>query len=302
MKFNPSMLRKWQECQLQAYLSTQIEMPWEQNAAASAGTCVHEAIELLNTTNDYTQAVERFKYTWANPEVLDATPVSWPARTNYDTYLKMGLKAVESYYEKSRLEERVVIATEHRFQIPYGDHTLSGIVDELTMTYDKDGKPVLEIIDLKTNSRKPTKNELRMNIQMTSYVYASYQPEFWLGWEPEIEKYKPMKDGQDWLEIFQTPGIERKAYWWHLRTGQKLYAGDRTEADFLRLYRLLMSIDDATKAGVFVPTIDYDNCFFCPFKEQCTAVGPVEYELLENQRRVEQTLDQHRKTYDNKWE
>lgn len=600
MKFNASILKRWMDCPLQVYYADVNPTTREQSAAMTFGTIVHEALELYNTTFDVEQAVERFLYVWENPEELGVAIDYWPGKTSYADYKKMGVGIVEAFHEKTRLKERTVISTEHPFCVPLGDHVISGVVDLLELTYDKDGWPVLEIKDFKglpldtklptpngwttigdvivgdevlgsdgspcrvlnkssvhhnpcyrivfddgtsivadhehrwpimfgvsnptlrvmsteelvgnlkrgkqslcrvinakpidlpekdlpmdpyllgywlgdrtsaagaitgtqesfdhftdagfnltiwestrqtnsfsfrveglysslnelgllknksipneflrgsieqrlallrglmdsdgtyntlrnqavfintnealidqvvelvaslgwkpykwtsksfgfgkqgkqhrviftpfglnpfslqrkadlvvtdpairssrrviqsveqvpmvptqcievdssdhtylwgerfipthnTNSRKPTKLELALDIQFTIYQYASLQPEFWLGNESIDPKYKPIEDGAEWFEIFKDANAKRKLVWWHLRTKKEIDCGPRDNADFQRMYRLVMEVVNAVDKGVFVPSIKADSCNWCPFTEECIAIGP----------------------------
>lgn len=285
MKFSASLLKRWMSCPLQVkFADMNLNVP-DQSANMTFGTCVHEALELYNTTFDPNQAIERFKYTWKNPEELGCAIDYWPARTTYKDFLKMGIAVITDYHEKNRLQERTVIATEHKFCVPYGDHFISGVVDLLEFTFDSHGWPVLNIIDFKTNSRKPTKLELAMDIQFTTYYYASMQPEFWFGNLKMGSKYKPMEDGEDWFEIFSDENAQRKVWWHHLRTLQKIDAGIRDDNDFLRMYRLIMEVTKAVEADVYIPSIKPDSCMYCPYTDQCATVGPVADRIITSRYR-----------------
>jgi RecB family exonuclease len=141
------------------------------------------------------------------------------------------------------------------------------------------GVPTLKIVDYKTTSAKPTLEELRLNLQFTIYVYASLQPEFWLGyvedgWHPPmVQKYAPMVNGAALMERFAN--APRRAAWGHLWGGLELDAGSRTEEDFERMYVLLDGVERAVNAGVYIPSIKSSSCKWCPYKPVCRAVVPV---------------------------
>jgi hypothetical protein len=111
-------------------------------------------------------------------------------------------------------------------------------------------------------------------LQFSIYDYSSRQPEFWLGNEGIDPKYKPVEDGEDWFEIFSNPNAKRKLVWWHLRTKKEIDCGTRDNADFQRMYRLIMEVVNAVDKSVFVPSIKADSCNWCPFTEECIAIGP----------------------------
>jgi hypothetical protein len=110
----------------------------------------------------------------------------------------------------------------------------------------------------------------------TAYIYASLQPEFWLGFDDE--KYLGFDDGQILFDTFA--GVKRSAIWVNLNTGKEIDAGERDEKDFLRLYRCIEQVDKAMNAEVYVPNISGDSCNFCPYLEECCAVGPVADKII----------------------
>lgn len=280
IKFSASLLKVWMNCQQQAEFQEILKRPRRMHAKASFGTCIHDALEQYNWHGDVEKAKARFEYTWSNPGYLGVTPDVW-AKQQFGTLMDRGLKIIQEYHDKQAWEPREVIATEHKFCVPFGDHIISGAVDLLEFKLSGRGVPTLKIVDYKTNAKQPTLNELRFDIQFTVYYYASLQPEFWLGWEPEINKYRPMggtpeKGAELWERFKDAP---RRPSWYHLWGNKEIDAGDRDDGDFMRLYRCLEAVNKAVEHGIYIPSIKAESCLWCDFKEECEAVQPIFHKL-----------------------
>ena len=164
MKFSASQISSWMSCSLQAKFAYVDQRPQVQNASATFGTCVHDALEHYNESGDMDAAVAKFLHTWANPEVLGVAPEVWPKRVTYGGLRELGVQMITEYHESVSWSKREVIGAEHRFHVPFGEHTLSGIVDLVEFTSNK-----LKIVDYKTSAYKPNLDSLYLNIQMTVY-------------------------------------------------------------------------------------------------------------------------------------
>lgn len=217
---------------------------------------------------------------WKNPEMIDEPIHDW-GNYQYEGLKMKGLTILDEYHAKQRFETREVIATEHSFCVPLGDHFVTGIVDLLEIKKSSTGKPTLRIVDYKTASRKPTLQGLKFDLQFTAYHYASTQKEFWLGNpeqapEHDVDRYAPMPDGEKLWEEYKD--VPRRCIWYHLwgNAGNvELYAGDRKQEDYDRMSLLIESIAYAKEKEVFIPTISVDSCKFCDFKEICPSMAPV---------------------------
>jgi len=75
VKFNPSLLKKFQECNLQYKLAQEhpdvVEL---QSAAASFGTLVHKCIEMYLQGRSVDDCVDFFKLVWDDPSVMGIAP------------------------------------------------------------------------------------------------------------------------------------------------------------------------------------------------------------------------------------
>ena len=102
---------------------------------------------------------------------------------------------------------------------------------------------------------------------MTTYVYASLQPEFW-AFQPDL--YNTLID------------YPRRPIWYHMDKVKEIDAGPRDEADFNRLYRVAETASRAIEADIFMPDISGDTCTFCSFTDECTSVSVVSHKLKDD--------------------
>jgi CRISPR/Cas system-associated exonuclease Cas4 (RecB family) len=260
-------------CPLQANFYKTVEFTELQNGKTTFGTCIHDALERYNQDGKVDEAVERFKYTWANPEILNAAVDIWPKYTSYGGLRQRGIEMLKEYDSKNKWESRVVVGTEHEFKVPFGDHELSGKVDLIEHKKSGQGKNILKVVDYKTTSKQPTLADLRLNVQFTVYIYASLQPEFWMGYD-DVPGFP---NGEELFEKYKK--MDRRGVWYHLMGNKEINAGARDDGDFMRLYRVCLEIANAFEKQVFVPSINGDSCTFCPFTDICAAVIPVKDKL-----------------------
>lgn len=279
MKFSASMIKTYSRCQMQAKFAYLDRLPDKQSASATFGTCVHEALEHYFVHRDVQKAIDRFLHTWENPEVLGAAPDYWHKRVTYGGLQEVGVKAITEYHENTVWSSRQMLASEHKFCVPFGDrHLLSGIVD---LVEGDPTVPELRIVDFKTAGSRPNFDSLYLDVQFTIYYYASMQPEFWLGYDdgtPETRdkdgnpRYLPMENGEQLWDQYKD--ADRKAIWSHLRQAKDLDCGPRGDADFLRLLRCCDEIEKAIMHNVYVPSISGDTCTHCAYTDLCTAYVP----------------------------
>ena len=196
MRFSSSQLKSWCRCAQEAKFKHLDRLPSLQHAKASFGTCIHEALEMYNNGVDIEECVERFKLTWEHPELLDAMPDIWPDRgKGFAALRKQGIEMLRTYHKINAFEDREVLGTEIAFEVPFGDHTLRGYVDLLEIKRSAKGKPVLRIVDYKTNARQPTKVELALDLQFC----ADEETEILTrnGWK----RYSELNQGEDVMTI-----------------------------------------------------------------------------------------------------
>jgi CRISPR/Cas system-associated exonuclease Cas4 (RecB family) len=264
MRLSASMMNTWMKCPLQAKFRYFDHLPDSINAKTAFGSCIHHALEHYNNSGDLESSIELFRKVWDDPALIGSSFDWWPKFTSFGGLMNRGVEILREYDEKLKWESRTVVATEHRFRVPFGNHQLTGIVDLIEVKKSGRGKNVLRIIDYKSASRAPSLSELRVNIQFTVYHYASMQKEFWVGDGPE---YPGMDDGERLWYMFQN--FPRRSYWYHLMTNKEIDAGERDDADFNRLHRVANEIEKAIQHDVFVPNISGESCVFCPYTEPC---------------------------------
>ena len=276
MKFSASLLKTWMACPLQAKFKAEDESPQLNNAKAVFGTIVHMCLEDFNNGVPLDACLIRFKQLWHEPEIIGQPIDYWPKFTTYGGLRTKGIDILQTYADRHKWESRTVIATEHKFCVPFGEHQLSGIVDLVEQKKSGAGKKQIRIVDYKTSSRQPTLAQLRMDIQFTIYVYASEQREFWTGL-PDDDRYNGIPDGENLFQAYSK--LPRRAIWYHLWGSKEIDAGDRDDTDMMRLYRCLTEVEKAVKSDVYVPNISGDSCTFCDYTEQCGIVVPIRSKL-----------------------
>lgn len=265
MRFSPSRLKTWGKCQQQAKFAYIDKIPQKQNAAASYGSAVHLALELYNLSGDMEAAIRTFLYAWDHPEEFGIKPDIWPPRTNFSSYRERGVAVLREYEEIHKWSERTFIASELNFCVKFRDHEFTGIVDSLE--YDPKTDTVI-IRDYKSGFR-PNGDNLRMDIQFSIYMYASTQPEFWMGNDTNLERYKGVENGEELYEKYRDS--ERSGIWYDLRNNKEYNVGPRTIRDYDRLELLCNSVERAYEKEVFVPSISGDTCRICSYQDICPA-------------------------------
>lgn len=266
MKFNPSLIKNWMGCPLQQKLSqTPIgkTLPRLTSGNMAYGTAVHAALEAFNEGSTLEEATEFFITIWDNPKLVDNEVDYYYPRTSYGQFREKGIEVIKDYAESREWDAREVIATEHRFCVPFGEHTLSGIVDYLEYESVTD---TMYIIDLKTGKR-PSADQLAMDVQFTSYLYAPSQIEFWIGNPEEGERYAGFENGEELYEKYRNSTYV--GIWYDLRNNKEYRVAPRTDQDFKRLYYCCESIASAVEHDVYVPDISADTCKWCDYKSIC---------------------------------
>lgn len=265
MRVSNTMITTWMNCPLQAKFKYVDRLPTKKTSRMTFGICVHQALEDYNIRGDVERAVEIFLDLWDNPEKANAVPEIWPKGTTYGGFREKGIDLIRDYHERQGWESRHIVAQEHRFLVPIGAHELTGVVDLLELKKSARGKGTLRIVDYKTGSKQPYKNTLRLNTQFTIYDYASRQPEFWLGNGPDFAPIAPNAE-ELWEKLKDIP---RRGIYFHLLGSKEIDAGERDDADFMRLYRVIEEVVKAVEHEVYVPDLSAETCVFCDFTDPC---------------------------------
>lgn len=265
MRVSNTLMETWMKCALMGRFKYVDRLPSKKTSRMTFGICVHSALEHYNITGNVETAVEIFLDLWDNPEKANAVPEIWPKGTTYGGFREKGIDLIRDYHAKQGWESREIVAQEHKFLVPIGEHELQGVVDLLELRKSGRGKNTLRIVDYKTGSKQPFKNTLRLNTQFTAYDYASRQPEFWLGNGPGYPPIAPNAEDL-WEKHKDSP---RRGIYFHLLGSKEIDAGERDDQDFMRLYRVICEIAKAVEHEVYVPTLSADSCVFCDYTEPC---------------------------------
>lgn len=277
MRFSASRLKTWMNCPAQAQFKYVDKLPDAHNAKTVFGTCVHRALELYNETGNAELAEAEFLTWWDEPEKAGYPDYGrWPKGNDYGKLRNKGVSIIRKQHELTAWDKREVLATEHGFVVPFGEHELHGYVDLLEIRRSGNGKEMLRVVDYKSGSWKPNRAALALDVQFTVYDYASRQREFWVGgMDPDF----PGVVNGEWLwEMHKdTP---RRNIWFHLSTPQEIDAGGRDEGDFQRLYRLCEQVQASSDAGIAIPKIS-EACVLCSYNEPCGVEIPTAEEMRE---------------------
>lgn len=281
MRFSATRLSTWMSCSLQAKFKYVDGLPGRQNAKAAFGKIIHHCLEQYESNGHDLEAVlDEFRDLWQNPEKADAAIDYYPRFTTFAGLRDKGLDILRAYHDKNRWGAGQVLALEHPFLVPFGDHELTGFVDKLELAKSGNGKDVLRVVDYKTNARKPSMAELAINIQFTCYIYASLHWSFWEGVEGD-PKFPGIPNGAWYFETLKD--VPRRGIWHGLWTGSEHDVGARGDEDFERLHRVLDEIAKATDRDVYVPNISGDSCGLCDYVEPCGLAIPSLQELAEQE-------------------
>lgn len=254
-RVSASKLSTWMTCPLQAKFRYIDKLPGVQNSAATYGSCIHHALSIYNHTGDIDDAIKIFLDVWRNPAKIDAAPTEWSKGYAYTTMKAKGCAVLRAYHDKIKWERREVLATEHEFEVPFGEFTMHGFVDLVELKKNGQGQEEVRITDYKTSKKQPYASRLALDIQFTAYTYAAEQPEFWQG---NLSEY--------WERVKDLPV---RAFWYHLNGPKEMIVPARKDADYMRLYRACVEMQKAYDREVYVPNISGDSCVFCPYQEPC---------------------------------
>lgn len=260
------------DCSLQAKYKYEDGLPTRSNAKTVFGSVVHVALQhLYDSGGDLEGARKRFGAMWANPDKYGYHIDWWPKYSSFDTLMKKGRDQIKAMHDSHRWQSFVVLGTEVPFLVPFGDHELTGFIDLLGIEKSGTGVETLKVIDYKTAAKIPTLAELALDPQLSTYLYAVKQHEFWTGVEGD-PRFPGIDNGEWWWSM--TRSMNTRAIWWSVMHNRQIDSGPRTEADFQRLYRVACEIDQATKAGIHVPRIGH-ACDWCDFVDHCRMEIPV---------------------------
>lgn len=277
MLFSASRLRLWMECPLAAHYRYDQHLPTSANAKTVFGSVIHRALQTFNLGGSFDDTVAQFKREWKDPPEEIAW---WPRSTTYAGLRAKGLDILEAVKDHYRFQDRVVYGAEIPFLVPFGDHQLTGFIDLVESRLSGNGAELITVHDYKTAAKAPSASQLALDVQMTVYIWAVSQREFWVGVK-DNDAFPGIENGE-WIWETRGRDLPKRAIWSALWTGKELDAGPRTDVDFGRLYRLCDEIERAIAAEVFVPKIA-THCDVCDFAEPCSMEIPVSVRALKDE-------------------
>lgn len=270
-RFSPTKLDTWMKCPLMAKYKYTDKIPVSRSAYMAFGIIVHQVVDEFFRNPDTEAALDRFYELWSDPEKINAAIDYWPENMDYIKFRERGEDCITKWCERQKMDSGLKVVSEHRFLVPFGDFEMTGVVDMIEERKGKAGK-VLRVVDYKTGTFIPRLSALNLNIQLTTYVYASMQEEFWVGNGPD---FPGIEDGADLFRIYRD--VPRIPVWFALSKGKEVTSRLRKDEDFLRLYRLCKEIHHAETLGVYVPKISEDTCPLCDYNREC-GIPMEEYE------------------------
>lgn len=128
------------------------------------GSLVHEVVQMALRRDPIIPKIEdllKFYQSKWRDEVF-------PDKLTSEQYFKLGREMIKNFHEGYKPGLRKVVAAEKRFQIPLGDHTLSGVIDRV----DKLPFGAYEIVDYKTSKSLPSQDDVDKDKQLATYAIA----------------------------------------------------------------------------------------------------------------------------------
>ena len=180
LRLSASQLETYEDCPLRYAYQYVAGARSEGGIHADLGSLVHHVLErLLDPDAGEARTRERLmalaEECW-HDDIAPYRPQQEEARRDlYDM--------LELWWEKEGSVDGgpTVLATEHRFEVTVGDHTVRGAIDRVDRADDGIG---IRVVDYKTGKSKPRAADVEANLQLsTYYVAATRDPEL-AGWGP----------------------------------------------------------------------------------------------------------------------
>lgn len=163
VRISPSKLESYQRCQLQALLGELGARDGEPPMSASLGTVVHAVAAQAPDLADIPDLEQRLDAVW---QLLDFE-APWHARATREAASEF-LDRLAGWFTRTR-SDLTPLGTEISMRVAVGaDAELSGQVDRLER--DAEGRTV--VVDLKTTSSKPSRDEVAGHQQLAAYQLA----------------------------------------------------------------------------------------------------------------------------------
>lgn len=152
---------------------------------------------------------------------------------------RKGLKALLDLHKDFSNGPGTPILIGKGYRIKVGDHTLSGVIDLVREIRDNTDKPIIEIMDFKTDDR-PTALHVKGDIEVTAASLAFQQ----------LFGYK-----------------EQQITYYGVLSGQQTHT-HRTTEDYQLLEHTVQNVATAIENQLYYPVLNH-KCNECPFQKHC---------------------------------
>lgn len=206
-----------------------------QSKATVFGTIIHSTLKFLHSNRTviplFPRVLEHYKNIW-NKDIFSDSE-------EQEIYFEQGQALLKNYYEGNNLTAFHVVDLETRFEVPFENHTLTGIIDRI----DKIGENQYEIIDYKTSKNLPSQEDVDKNLQLSLYRLGI------------THRWPNLKLDQVTLSLY------------FLKHGIKL-STSRTEDDLEATKEKISNVITSIEAKRFEP-IPSKLCDYCSYRNIC---------------------------------
>lgn len=236
MRISYSALDAYQNCSLKYKFQNIDKIKEPKSKEAVFGTLIHAAMKFIHTPSLLPPKLE---------DALDYFSKNWNSDVFADELeernaFSMGVSMISDYYKKNNPANYNIVDLESNFQIPVGDHILSGIIDRIDKTEDG-----YEIIDYKTTKKMPSQEKVDNDLQLSVYLNAF------------LSRYPK--------EIHNLNKITVSLY--YLKHGVKLSA-TRTKEQLEKANELFLEVIKSIEEGKFEPNVT-PLCDWCGYQKYC---------------------------------
>lgn len=235
MRLSPTRLKTYLGCPKQYRLRYVEEVQVPLTGALAFGRVLHQVIESLHRDGgmDEQIAYQRFDQAWR--ETLEQEVIFKEGKVSEEEYLDLADEILRGYVSKHR-DRPPPLLVEFGFELPWEDHTLSGVIDRIDETAEG-----LVIVDLKTNRNKPTQEDLDHDLQLTLYSWG-------------VER------------VLGAPVAYCVHY--HLRKNEELITR-RGPKDYERAFEeMVVPVVKGIEIGLYPPLIGI-HCRWCDYRQIC---------------------------------
>lgn len=280
MLIHQSLIADWAWCPQRVVLSQRVTAGRRMTSYLAFGSVMHHALQVLERYRDLDKALDTFRWFWHphNVEQITGAPIphdGWGRGHSYGRLLQRGVKVLQQWHDLLRFDESELLALEYEFIVPIEGtpHFLGGTMDRLSARWAK-RIPILDIEDFKTGRQKWG---LRHNLQGSGYAYATTRPEFWMGFQGEIDGRHYDTTGESFgqergAELFERfQGKARHFTWIDLngRSIKRVDGGYRGQLDYDRFALAVTEVVRSLEAGIYPLRIDGETCGICEFAGIC---------------------------------